>query len=149
MTKKYLIPITVSAFAVIILAILCLIVKSFFINVILHISLRFLCVPTIIVIIQRCFKEQLPHSMKKTLVLCGIALALDLVVIDAVRFILSGGISTVLFLPACIPICFMVISLLSARDSGKVENEKPTFIIGIPLLLLSVYFEIYSFITVL
>lgn len=147
--KKYLVSITVSAFVVIILAILYLIVKSFLFSVLLHISLRFLCVPTIVVIIQRCFKEQLTHSMKKALVLCGITLALDLVVIDAVRFILSGGVSTILFLPACLPICFMIIMLLSAKDTGKGENENNiTFLVGIPLLLFSIYFEINSFIQI-
>ncbi len=147
--KKSLFWLTGSVITIVILAILCLIFRSFLFNVLLHIGMRSLAVFAVVALIQWCFKEQLNHSMKKALILCGAALTLDLVVIDAVRFILSGGISTVLFLPACLPICFMIIMLFSAKDAGKEAREKTiAFLVGIPLLLLSIYLEIYSFVQI-
>ncbi len=73
---------------------------------------------------------------------------LDLVVVDAFRFVLSEGISTVLFLPICLPICFMIIMFYSIKDTGreKIAEKRLIYILGIPLLLLSLYFEILSFI---
>ncbi len=147
--KKRLALLTASVLTVMALAVLCIIIKSFWINALLHIFLRLLCVPLMVVMIQRCFREQLTHSMKKALVLCGMTLTLDLVVIDAVRFILSNGVSTILFFPACLPACFMIVMLLSAKDTGRGAREKSiAFLVGIPLLLLSAYFEIYSFVQI-
>jgi len=145
--KKSFLFISGAMLAVIIFAILSLIVKSFLFSVLLHTSLRLLAILIIVPIIKSCFKDQLNHSAKKALVWCAIVLTLDLVVIDAVRFILSGGISTVLFLPVCLPICFMIFMLFSAKDTAKKSRKKAiTFLVGIPLLLLSMYFEIYSFV---
>ena len=91
----------------------------------------------------------MPHSMKKALVWCGIILTLDLVIIDAFRFFLSNGVSTILFLPVCLPACFMIIVLFSHKDTGKESREKTiAFLIGIPLLILAIYIEIYSFVQI-
>lgn len=46
-------------------------------------------------------------------------ITLDLVVVDAIRYILSNGGSTVLFLPMCLPLCFIVLMLYSCNDTGK------------------------------
>lgn len=134
----------------ILLTILSLTLSFFAIDVILHIYLRLLIVPLIIKLIQKCFNEQLNVSMKKALILCTSFIVLDFVIVDAFRFILSKGISTVLFLPICLPVCFMIVMFYSIRDTGKDKylEKKLTYIIGIPLLLLSLYFEITSFIQI-
>ena len=72
-------------------------------------------------------------------------LFLDLVVVEGIRLVLSGGISTVLFLPACVPICLMVIVLCSKKEDRLIER-KVTFWVCIPLLILSLYFEVLAFI---
>ena len=75
------------------------------------------------------------------------ALFADIVIADAVRYVVSGGASTVLFLPACIPVCFMVIMFYSFKDTArdKSTERKNTFLVGAVLLLLSLYFEIATF----
>lgn len=134
----------------IILGVLSLIIKSVVMGSILHAYLRLLLVFTAIKLLSKFFKEELTSSMKKAFVLCGCVLFLDLVVIDAVRFILSNGISTVLFLPACLPVCFMIIMHYSTKDTGKERKyeRRLTYIIGIPLLILSLCFEIASFVAI-
>ena len=72
---------------------------------------------------------------------------LDLVVVDAIRFILSSGESVILLLPACVPIGCMIIMLYVLKGAGEEQRsgKKLTFSIGIPLMLMSLYFEVASF----
>lgn len=146
--KKTTIAAVAALALLIILEILSLIIKSFVMGAILHIYLQSLLVAIIIKILHKCFKEQLTDSMNNVIILCGCVLFLDLVVIDTVRFILSNGISTILFLPACLPACFMIIMNYSTKDTGKDKKDEKrlTYIIGIPLLILSLYFEVISFV---
>ena len=134
----------------VLLAVLSLIIKTFAVDVILHTYLRLLFVPLIIKVLQKCFRYQLSNSMNKALILCTCFIVLDLVVVDAFRFVLSKGISTVLFLPICLPICSMIIMFYSIKDTGrdKIAEKRLTYILGIPLLLLSLYFEILSFVQI-
>ena len=97
--------------------------KSFTVNAILHIYLRILFVPIAIKVLQKCFKDQLIYSMNKVLILCGLFIVIDLVVIDTFRYILSNGISTVLFLPICLPLCFIVTMIYSAKDTGRYKKD--------------------------
>ena len=142
------VAVIVSAIILILLGILSLTLKTFAVNAILHIYLRLLFVPIVIKVLQKCFKDQLTNSMNKALTLCGCFIALDLVVVDAFRYILSDGVSTVLFLPICLPLSFMIIMFYSYKDTGrdKKAEKRLTYIVGIPLLLLSLYFEVLSFI---
>lgn len=133
--------------AVVVLAVLTLNSDSLLLRVFLQATVRLWSVWMILVIIRKIFKEHMPHSMKKALVWCGIILTLDLVIIESFRFFLSNGVSTILFFPICLPACFMIIMLLSFKDTGKESREKNiTFLVGIPMLILAVYLEIYSFI---
>lgn len=91
--------IILSAIILIILGILSLTLKAFTVNAILHIYLRLLLVTIIIKLLYECFKNQLINNVNKILALCGGFITLDLVVVDAFRYILSNGISTVLFCP--------------------------------------------------
>lgn len=151
-TRKRIITsaVIVSAGILILLCVLSLITKSFLVYAILHIFLRLLGVPIIIKILQKFFKDQLTDSMSKALVLCGCIIVLDIVIVDAIRYILSHGSSTVLFLPICLPICFMIIMFYSSKDTGgdKRDEKKLTYVVGIPLLMLSLYFEILSFVQI-
>ncbi len=148
--KRNIITAVIVALAatLILLAVLSLILKTFAVDVILHTYLRLLFVPLIIKVLQSCLRDQLNDSMNKVLILCTCFIVLDLVVVDAFRFALSKGISTVLFLPICLPICFMIIMFYSIKDTGrdKIAEKRLTYILGIPLLILSLYFEILSFI---
>ena len=149
--KRKIITVVIVALAatLVLLAVLSLILKTFAVDVILHTYLRLLFVPLIIKVLQKCFRDQLSNSMNKALILCACFIVLDLVV-DAFRFVLSKGISTVLFLPICLPICFMIRMFYSIKDTGrdKIAEKRLTYILGIPLLLLSLYFEILSFIQI-
>ena len=150
--KRKIITVVIVALAatLVLLAVLSLILKTFAVDVILHTYLRLLFVPLIIIVLQKCFRDQLSNSMNKALVLCTCFIVLDLVVVDAFRFVLSKGISTILFLPICLPVCFMIIMFYSIKDTGrdKIAEKRLTYILGIPLLLLSMYFEILSFIQI-
>lgn len=99
----------------------------------------------ILFIIRECFKVRLGCHIKKAILLCGVTLFLDLVVVDAFRFFLSNGVSIVLFLPVCMPICFMIIMHFSAKDIMTKSRKTVIFLIGIILLLIATYLEIYSF----
>ncbi len=150
--KRNIITVVIVALAatLILLAVLSLMLKTFAVDVILHTYLRLLLVPLFIKVLQKSFTEQLNDSMNKVLILCTCFIVLDLVVVDAFRFVLSKGISTALFLPICLPICFMIIMFYSIKDTGsnKIAEKRLTYILGIPLLLLSLYFEILSFIKI-
>ena len=150
--KRIIFTVIIAALAVtlILLAVLSLILKNFAVDVILHTYLRLLFVPLIIKSLQKCFRNQMNDSMNKALILCTCFIVLDLVVVDAFRFVLSKGFSTVLFLPICLPICFMITMFYSIKDTGrdKIAEKRLTYILGIPLLLLSLYFEILSFIQI-
>ena len=151
--KRNIITVVIFTLALflILLAVLSLILKSFVVDVILHTYLRLLFVPLIIKVLQKCFRDQLKNSMNKALILCTCFIVLDLVIVDAVRFILSKGSTFILFLPICIPICFMIIMFYTIKDTkiNKKAEKRLMYIIGIPLLLLSLYIEILSFVQIL
>jgi len=109
-----------------------------------------LVVPICIIIIKKCFQSQLNTSMSKVLLFCGTAFFADLVVCDGIRYVLSSGTNTILFLPACLPICFMLIMFYSTKDTGKDKSaeKRLTYLVGIPLLLMSLYFEVLSFLQI-
>lgn len=148
--KRNIITVVIVTLAatLVLLAVLSLILKTFVVDVILHTYLQLLFVPLIIKVLQKCFRDWLSNSMNKVLVLCACFIVLDLVVVDAFRFVLRKGITTVLFLPICLPVCFMIIMFYSIKDTGrdKKDEKRLTYIVGIPLLVLSLYFEVLSFI---
>ena len=138
--------IILSVVLLVLIAILALITRRFVFNAILHIYMRLLCVPVIIKVIQKCFKNDLKDSMKKVLDICGVTVFTDIVIVDALRYFLSGGASVVLFFPACVPIMLMVILSYIHKESNEEKyNRKMIFIIGIPLLIISLFFEALSF----
>lgn len=147
--RKYILAITVAA-VILLLGLLNLITGEFVFSACLHTFMRALCVLAIILVIRKCVMAQVPHSINKMSALCGGVLVLDLVVADGVRFILSHGVSTVLLLPPCLPLTFMIVMHYTFKYT---ENEKRgralSFLVGIPLLLLSLYFEVLSFTDVL
>ena len=138
--------IILSVVLLVLIAILALITRRFVFNAILHIYMRLLCVPVIIKVIQKCFKNDLKDSMKKVLDICGVTVFTDIVIVDALRYFLIGGTSVVLFFPACVPIMLMVILSYIHKESNEEKyNRKMIFIIGIPLLIISLFFETLSF----
>ena len=145
--KKNLFLISSIISIILIFAYLGLMIESFLFSVITHMVFRCLAALIIVLILKDVFKEWLKNIPKKAIIWCEIALVLDLVVIDVIRFVIGGGVSTVLFFPACLPFCFMVIMPFLAKDSAKkIRKNTITFLLGIPWLLISIYFEIYSFI---
>ena len=136
-----------AAAVLVILEIIALITDTFVIDVIIHAYIHLLLVPIFIRVLRKCFKGQLTDSMNKAVFLCGAMIFLEFVIVDSIRFALLGGISTILFLPACLPLCFMIIVHYSAKDTGrdKKYERRLTYAVGIPLLMFSLYFEISSF----
>ena len=137
----------IAAAILLLLGVLYLFTKSFVINVILHIFVRLLLFVVSIQILKKCLTERLADRLDKVLMICGCVIVADLVIVDGIRYILSSGTSVVFFLPVCLPICFMIIMSNSVADAGvdKHEIKRSTYLVGIPLLLLSLYFEVLSF----
>lgn len=131
------------AVVLIVLGVLFLITKSFLVSAFLHTCLRVLLIPIILKFFQKVFKE----LNNKPLVLCGIIIIVDLVVLDFIRYILSNGMSMTLFFPACIPICFMIIMHYTFKNYEK-RDKRIIYVVGVPLLILSLYFEVLSFIQI-
>lgn len=152
MPEKKSVHIFIFAAAIIlaILSVLAIVTKAFIVNVIFHSYMRVLCVVTIIKLLEKGFRDYLNKSMNTVLVLCSVVLIADLVIVEAIRFVLTSGVSTVLFLPACLPICFMIVMRCSAKDLGRdiVWERNATYIVGIAVLLLSLYFEVLSFVQI-
>lgn len=148
--RKNRIIILIEAAILVLLGVLCLFTKSFVIDVILHIFVRLLLLAVGIQILKKCFTEQLADRLNKVLTVCGCVIAADLVVVDGIRYILSGGASVVFFLPVCLPVCFMIIMSNSVADAGVDQREikRSSYLVGIPLLLLSLYFEVLSFLRI-
>ena len=149
--KGMLLAALMIAVLLIILGILYIITKAFALQVALHILGRLLCTLVVIRILKKCFQDQLGDRTNRVIAACGCVSVADLVIVDAIRYILSGGTSTVLFLPGCLPICLMIILANSVTDAGveKAELKRSAYLVGIPLLLLSLYFEVLSFLQIL
>lgn len=140
----------ISALLLLFLGVLFLLTKSFIAEVIVHIVIRWIGLCVGLWVLQKAFEKQLPYGMKKMLFWCGLVLFVDLIVVNTVRYVLASGASTVLFLPISIPLCFLIIMHYSYKVmSGDNKKEKRlTYIIGIPFLLLSLYFEVLAFIQI-
>lgn len=120
---------------------------SFFWDIAFHVYVKLLLLPIAAMVCKKYLKSQIPKSYKKATVLCALLVFMDLVVVDTVRYIASGGVTTVLFLPFCLPAIFMLIYFYSSIEAGRdIKTEgKLTCIVGVPLLLLSLFVEVVSF----
>lgn len=134
-----------SCAVLLVLGVLYAITEHFILSCVFRIYLAVYKIPLILYLITKVLKKGEIRLYNRALWLCGIVLFLDLVVVEGIRLVLSGGISTVLFLPACAPICLMVIVLCSKKEYRLIER-KVTFWVCIPLLILSLYFEVLAFI---
>ncbi|MBE6542469.1 MAG: hypothetical protein E7672_08520 [Ruminococcaceae bacterium] len=116
-------------------------------SVILYVIVRILVSLLVIWIIKKQFRALLTQSMNKALIICASAVAADFVLLDTIRYILKDGTSTILFLPACLPICVMTTVFYSFKDTGKGQKGTViTFLICVPLLIFAVFAEVLSFI---
>lgn len=149
--KGMLLTALMIAVLLIILGILYIITKAFALQVALHILGRLLCTLVIIRVLKKCFHDQLGDRTNRVIAACGCVTVADLVIVDAIRYILSCGTSTVLFLPGCLPICLMLVMANSVTNAGveKAALKRSAYLVGIPLLLLSLYFEVLSFLQIL
>ena len=125
-----------------------LLTQSAVLDAVLHIYNRLLWIPIGLYVLYRVYRKELtPSSIKKVLAICGISLIVDMIIVESVRYIMSGGISSILFLPACLPICLMTILYYVFKEHGDNKRDKIiVFAIGIPLLLAALYFEVLAFI---
>lgn len=140
--KKFGIP--GLAVLLVIIAVVYIVVPSFVAKTIFHMYIRILCVVCALYLLDRGF--QLNESKKKFLTISGTVLGIDLVVVETVRFVLSGGISSVLFLPVCLPVCGMTAIYYLIKENNRGTRAKViNFVIGIPIVLLALYFEVLSF----
>ena len=129
------------------LGVLYAVVDSFLWGVVFHVYVKILLLPIAVIICKKYLENEIPKNYKKVTALCTGLVFVDLVVVDIIRYVASGGVTTMLFLPFCLPAMFMVISFYSAKERGVDEkaNGRLTGIVGIPLLLLATFFEIASF----
>lgn len=131
----------------IVLLVIYAIVPSFAIKVIIHTYFRLFGVAFSLYILNKMLRHWIPNSRKIVLAVYGIAIGIDFIIVDAVRFVLSGGVSSALLFPACLPICCMAFLYYSYKDNNLGKRAKIlVFAIGIPVLLFSLYTEVLAFI---
>ena len=120
--------------------------EIFALSVIAHIIIKAALAAICLSLIYKAFKDQIKAHMKHALLSCGAALLVDMVVLSTIRYVLSGGVQTILFCPVSIPLCFTALIYYACEDSeGHKSSKKWAFIIGIPLTLVAVVFEVISF----
>ena len=152
MTQKRRILITAVLFASVCLLLLTAILYLIFGDIIISFafgaSIRlFLLAISIYLIFRIIYKKPMTDKSRKAMILCAAILFLDHFVLDAIRYALNDGVSTILFLPVSYPLCILVIMLFAKPCE---EKEKKIWRRGIcwviiPMLILSVYFEVLSF----
>lgn len=146
--KRILLIVAIVTFTVawVILGVLSYKTESFALDVIAHVVMRSAKVSLAIAFIFRFLKKELHEKSKFVSVICCAVIAIDLVVIDAARYIVTCGHSIVLFLPAFIPVCYIIILHHICKTSNAERTDHVIArIIGYALLALSIYFEIISF----
>lgn len=141
----------ISLAVIVVLSVLWLVTRSFAIQAVIHIVMDLCWFVVGMLFAKKAFKSQVPSSMKKMLFWLGLVVFLDLIVVSNLRYILSSGVSGVLFLPACFPLGFMIVMHYTHKEmSGDTKREKRiSCVIGIPLLLISLYFEGLAFMQIL
>ncbi len=152
-TKRILIAIAIVTFAVALVALGVLSYKteSLVIDVIRYVAMKSALVLLAVVILHGWMKKEIPEKCGFVTAVCGAVIALDLVIIGAARFIVTGESTTVLFLPVAAPLCCMVMipHILASSKYMDAEDKKKgcrvANLILYPLLALSIYFEIISF----
>lgn len=137
--KTKIIIIAIEAALLLLIGIADFITRAFWVSVVAHAYIALIIIPIMLWVLDRCFKNVIVANRKKAIILCSIPLVIDNVILSTIRYIISGGISSVVLFPLFIPICFMIIM----HYTGE---KKIGFLIGIPLLLVSFYFEILSII---
>ncbi len=147
LNKKRLIWIFSFLAVLVVTAILDVVTKSFATKVLMHTLFKIAAVIFVLFLLRKYLEKELTVSLNKVFIICSIVLVLDLVVFDSIRFIFCGGISSIFFLPVCLPIGFMVITHHIFKEKGyDREDYKTIYYIGIPLLLLAGYLELLSFV---
>ena len=64
--------------------------ESFVVSSVAHICVRALYTSAIMAALSYFFRNSIVQSRKKAFTICGLVMVLDLVILDAVRYILSG-----------------------------------------------------------
>ena len=146
--KRIVLTVLIAAYVIafVILAIMYYITKAFVFSVIFEAIFNLIEVFVVTMVLSKALKKQVTVSMKKMQFLCGLTLFVD-GILDTIRYTISGGTRSIMFLPMWLPVCIMIFMHYLVKDSGayKKEMRKATCFIGIPLLLLAVYFKIISF----
>ena len=139
--------IVASTVILIVSGVLSAVTNAFAVNAFLHIYIKVLSVYLLIIVVRKIFKKEIPKNIDKAMFWVGGICVIDLVIVDAIRYILAGGIVSVFFCPACIPICFMILMIYQMKENrmGEAAEKRLIYMIGIPWALLSLMFEIESF----
>lgn len=120
--------------------------EVFVLQAIAHIIIKAALAAICLYLIHKSFKDQLKKHKKPALIICAAALFIDMVVLSSIRYIISEGVQTILFFPACIPVCFTALLYYIFTDSDHQKSSKKwAFIIGIPLVFVALVFEVISF----
>jgi len=99
-------------------------------------------------IMPKLFRGQISDSMKKARIISTVVMLVYFGVLDTVRYAVSEGVYTILFLPLWVPLLFMIIMYYTAKDSRdyKTAYLKTAFFIGIVLTVISLILEIATFV---
>ena len=150
MNKKfYITKATVAMFFVLtffLFAILHELFELYVFDVLSHVSIKAIVVAVCLIIIEKVFEKTLPVSVKKLTVLCGAILAAEFLLLDTLRLVL-GGDSSILLLPACLPLTGAVIVFLFDKERGIGRKEKViAYSVCAVFFAVAMYFEVMSLI---
>ena len=137
--KTKIIIISVEAAVLLLISIAYIITRSFWVSVVAHAYIKLMIIPIMLWVINKCFKDLIKTNRKKAVILCAVPIIIDNVILSTVRYFISGGVSSIVLFPLMIPACFMILM-------HYMGVKKIGYTIGVPLLLVSLYFEIISLI---
>ena len=67
--------------------------------------------------IRKYFKKKIPNSIKKTLTACGVAFAVEFVILDNVRLFVASD-ASIIFFPLCLPVCGFIVTYFYNKECG-------------------------------
>lgn len=115
-------------------------------DLIAHLCVNASIVVVLLMIIEKSFEKQLPDSIGRIMLFCGITLGAEFLILDAVRFAITGK-NTVMLWPACLPISVLIIIHFHSKERGIERKPRNiAYLITLGFLLISLFFEVLSFI---
>ena len=89
----------------------------FIFDLLAYLSVKSIVGVMVLTSIRKYFKEKIPNSIKRALTACGIAFAIEFVILDHARLFLVSD-ASIIFFPLCLPACGVIISYFYDKEHG-------------------------------